>query len=75
MVACFPLRQRITWLDGHQDEHRNKWGPDLEPGTYRSITADKVRQTCTSIPTEPGPVSVWGADDTTVLLTGELTNR
>lgn len=74
VLACFPLRERITWLDGYQDEHRDRWGPDLEPGTYRSVTADKVRQVCTSIPTEPGPVGVWGADDTTVLLTGEGAN-
>lgn len=75
VAACFPLRERITWLDGHQDEHRNRWGPDLEPGTYQAVTAHKVRQVCTFIPTDPGPVGVWGADDTTVLLTGERTNR
>jgi len=70
-VACFPLRERLTWMGAHQDGQRRKWGPDLEPGNYRSVTAEKVRQLCTSIPTRPGPVGVWGADAPTVSLSGE----
>lgn len=71
-VACFPIRERVTWMGAHQDDERRKWGPDLEPGNYRSVTADRVRQTCTSIPTVPGPVGVWGADPSNVSMSGEL---
>lgn len=34
-VACFPFRERVTWMGAHQDGQRRKWGPDLEPGKCR----------------------------------------
>lgn len=61
-LACFPLRDRVTWMGpAHQDSERRKWGPHLPPGTYRTVTSERVRQTCVVIPPRSGAVAVFGA--------------
>lgn len=71
-LACFPLRDRVTWKGpAHQDGERRKWGPHLPPGTYRTVTSERVRQTCAVIPPRSGAVAVFGADPGIVDTRGE----
>ena len=63
-LVCSPMAEQATWTGpAHQDAHRQKWGRDLAPGVYRSVTTDSVREACVLVPTTSGPLVVFGADD------------
>ena len=64
-MVCTTMTHTDTWAGpAHQDGHRRKWGPGLEPGVYRSVTAQVLRPPCFYVPTAPGPIAVIGADKT-----------
>ncbi len=72
-MVCSPMRDEVTWTGpAHQDEQRRKWGRDLAPGVYASVTGDSVRQPCVLVPTQPGPLEVFGADRWGTALRGVL---
>lgn len=62
-MVCTTMTHTDTWAGpAHQDDDRRKWGPDLEPGVYSSVTAQVLRPPCFYVPTAPGPIAVIGAD-------------
>jgi hypothetical protein len=69
-LVCSPLHQTTTWSGtAHQDEARSKWGPDLAPGAYSTITAEIVREACVLVP-PAGDLVAFGADRWVVGLRG-----
>lgn len=64
-LVCSPMHETKTWLGrAHQDANRQKWGADLPPGVYRTVTSEFVREVCALVPPAPGPpgIGVFGAD-------------
>ena len=62
-MVCTTMTHTDTWTGpAHQDGKRRKWGPDLAPGVYRSVTAQVLRPPCFYVPIAPGPIAVIGAD-------------
>jgi hypothetical protein len=64
-LVCSPMHETKTWSGhAHQDAERQKWGGDLAPGVYRSVTSEFVREVCALVPPAPGPpgIAVFGAD-------------
>jgi len=73
-LVCSPMHQSKTWIGpAHQDRDRQKWGGDLAPGVYRTITSDFVRETCLVVPPAPSPngIVVVGADPWGIATRGE----
>ena len=70
-LVCSPLVQMDTWTGpAHQDAERQKWGWDLAPGVYRTITSTIVREPCVIVPPFDAPLVVFGADRWDVALRG-----
>jgi hypothetical protein len=62
-LACSPLVQTDTWTGPtSQDPDRQKWGWDLAPGIYRTVSARVVREPCVFVLPIPAPLAVIGAD-------------
>ena len=73
-LVCSPMHETKTWIGpAHQDRSRQKWGGDLAPGVYRTITSEFVRETCLVVPPTPGAngIVVIGADPWGVVTRGE----
>jgi len=74
MLVCAPMYEEKTWSGrAHQDRDRQKWGGDLAPGVYRSITGEFVRETCYYVPPIPFPpgIVIVGADPWGIATRGE----
>ena len=70
-LVCSPMHQVTTWTGpAHQDANRQKWGPDLAPGVYRTVTAEILREACVLVPRASGALVAFGADRWVVRLTG-----
>jgi hypothetical protein len=70
-LVCSPMHQTTTWTGpAHQDANRQKWGPDLAPGVYRTVTADILREACVLVPRASGQLVAFGADRVVIHLTG-----
>jgi len=69
-LVCSPMHQTTTWTGGHQDANRQKWGPDLAPGVYQTVTAEILREACMLVPRAAGSLVAFGADRVVVRLTG-----
>jgi hypothetical protein len=70
-LVCSPMHQTTTWTGpAHQDANRQKWGPDLAPGVYRTVTAQILREGCVLVPRAAGQLVAFGADRWVVRLTG-----
>jgi hypothetical protein len=70
-LVCSPMHQTTTWTGpAGQDANRQKWGPDLAPGVYRSVTADILREACVLVPRAAGQLVAFGADRVVIHLTG-----
>jgi hypothetical protein len=72
-LVCSPMHETKTWTGpAHQDRDRQKWGVDLAPGVYQSITGEYVRTPCFVVPPAATPtgVGVFGADPWEVALRG-----
>ena len=70
-LVCSPMHQTTTWAGpAHQDANRQKWGPDLGPGLYRSVTAKILREPCVLVPRASGSLVAFGADRWVVRLRG-----
>jgi hypothetical protein len=70
-LVCSPLHQTTVRSGAaRQDAARAKWGPDLAPGVYRSITAQILREPCVLVP-RSGDLIAFGADRWLVGLRGE----
>jgi hypothetical protein len=68
-MACTVLRVTSTYTaarggdDPGQTRDRKNWGYNLAPGTYASVTANDVSQTCFFVPTSGlGQIHVIGGD-------------
>jgi len=69
-LVCSPMHQTTTWTGtAHQDAARSKWGPDLPPGAYSSITAEILREPCVLVPPS-GDLVAFGADRRVIHLSG-----
>jgi len=69
--VCAPMTQHDTWAGRiRQPSDRRKWGPDLAPGDYRTVTAEQVRMPCLYVPPKRGPIAVIGADKWNTALRG-----
>jgi hypothetical protein len=70
-LVCSPMQQTTTWSGAaRQDTGRSRWGPDLAPGKYSSITAGILRETCVLVPPSGGLIP-FGADRWVVALSGK----
>jgi Protein of unknown function (DUF3592) len=70
-LVCSPMHQTTTWTGpAHQDANRQKWGPDLAPGVYQTVTADILREPCILVPPPSGGLVAFGADRWVIHLTG-----
>jgi hypothetical protein len=70
-LVCSPMHQTTTWTGpAHQDANRQKWGADLAPGVYRSVTAEILREPCVLVPRASGSVVAFGADRWVINLRG-----
>jgi Protein of unknown function (DUF3592) len=70
-LVCSPMHQTTTWTGpAHQDPNREKWGSDLAPGVYSSVTAEIVREPCVLVPQAAGALVAFGADRWVVHLRG-----
>jgi uncharacterized protein DUF3592 len=70
-LVCSPMHQTTTWTGpAGQDANRQKWGPDLAPGVYRTVTADILREACVLVPRASGQLVAFGADRVVIHLTG-----
>jgi hypothetical protein len=70
-LVCSPMHQTTIWTGpAHQDANRQKWGTDLEPGVYRTVTADILREPCILVPPPSGGLVAFGADRWVIRLTG-----
>jgi hypothetical protein len=73
-LVCSSMHETKTWTGpGHQDRDRQKWGGDLAPGVYRTITGEFVREPCLVVPPVRGPngIVLFGADSWSVAIQGE----
>src|SRR5205814_1051591 len=72
-LVCAPLGRTVVFKGpAFQDAQRARWGPDLAPGTYRTITAEFLREPCLLVGDHQIPIGVLGADEWPVALRGEL---
>lgn len=71
LLVCSPMHQTTTWRGrAHQDANRQKWGADLAPGVYSSVTAEILREPCVLVPKSPGALVAFGADRWVIRLSG-----
>lgn len=62
-LVCSPLTETVTWQGpAHQDQHRQKWGRDLAPGVYRTVTSEFLSEPCVIVPAGPAPLAPLGAE-------------
>jgi hypothetical protein len=70
-LVCSPMHQTTTWSGPtRQDGNRQKWGPDLAPGVYSSVTAAILREPCVLVPQAAGALVAFGADRWVIHLSG-----
>lgn len=70
-LVCSALRESVVWQGPTtQDNGQQKWGLDLSPGVYRSITGEILREPCLLVPMEIGSLGVFGADRWVVSVRG-----
>jgi hypothetical protein len=49
------MHQTTTWSGpAHQDANRQKWGAELAPGVYSSVTAQILGEPCVLVPSGGG---------------------
>src|SRR2546423_9777446 len=73
-LVCAPMFEAKTWTGpAHQDRDRQKWGGDLAPGIYRTVTSEFVREPCLFVPPSPTAdgIVVSGADSWEIATRGE----
>ena len=67
-LACQAVREKVVYSDAsgaliRQDQARSAWGPDLAPGSYRTVTSRDAWQTCFLVnPNVAMPVVVFDQD-------------
>jgi hypothetical protein len=70
-LVCSPMHQTTIWTGpAHQDANQQKWGPDLAPGVYQTVTAEILREPCILVPPPSGGLVAFGADRWVIHLHG-----
>ena len=71
-LVCSPMHETTIVYGGiaEQDAQRQKWGPLLAPGLYRSLIEDDIREPCVFVGPQPVPLDPVDANKWEVGLHG-----